>query len=228
VNKISEILDQIKSYIDEHAYKIIIIMTASCLVLGLMVIFKVHQHNKVSNSSALSSYTSTNSLVSHSQASITKSTEIRIYVDVKGEVRHPGLYYFKYIPRVDDVIRMAGGFTKEANQSNVNLAKKVSDQDTIIVTKRGKTTSDLINDGTLNQVNNSDMTDTNNTSSDKVSLNSADINVLQKLDRVGAKKAQKIINYRNEHHGFKKIEELKNISGFGEKTFERLKDSLQL
>lgn len=224
VNKILEILDQIKGYVDEHSYKIIIIITTSCLLLGLILIFKVHQHNGESIPQVSSSYTSASSLASSSQSSAIKSTHISIYVDVKGEVHHPGLYYFKYMPRVDDVIRIAGGFTKEADQSNVNLAKTVSDQDVIIIAKKGKT----ISDGNSSQVNNSAISNTNSISTNKVSLNSDDINGLQRLDRVGAKKAQKIIDYRNEHHGFKKIDELKNISGFGDKTFERLKDSLQL
>ncbi|MFC2170301.1 ComEA family DNA-binding protein [Acidobacteriota bacterium] len=58
----------------------------------------------------------------------------------------------------------------------------------------------------------------------KVNINTATVTELQSLPRIGAKVAQRIVDFRNEHGQFKKIEELMKVKGIGEKTFEQLKD----
>lgn len=65
-------------------------------------------------------------------------------------------------------------------------------------------------------------------SKDKVNLNTATKDDLTKIDGVGDKKAEKIIEYRSQHGGFKSPEDLKNINGFGEKTVAKLKDQLSV
>jgi len=62
----------------------------------------------------------------------------------------------------------------------------------------------------------------------KVSLNSASVEQLQTLPRVGAKMAQRIVDYRTANKGFKTIEELRNVKGIGPKVFESLKPFLTL
>ena len=60
----------------------------------------------------------------------------------------------------------------------------------------------------------------------KVNINTADSNELQTLSGVGPSKADAIIEYREQNGPFQKIEDLMNISGIGEKTFEKLKDGI--
>ncbi|MBF7686665.1 ComEA family DNA-binding protein [Acinetobacter rathckeae] len=62
----------------------------------------------------------------------------------------------------------------------------------------------------------------------KISINQADLKTLQQLHGVGEKKAQAIIEYRQTHGPFKQLSELKNVSGIGEKLFEKNKDILVL
>ncbi|MDO5491905.1 MAG: helix-hairpin-helix domain-containing protein [Bacillota bacterium] len=57
----------------------------------------------------------------------------------------------------------------------------------------------------------------------KININTADITQLQTITGVGPVTAQKIIDYRTENGRFSSIEDLKNISGIGEKTFEKMK-----
>ncbi len=63
---------------------------------------------------------------------------------------------------------------------------------------------------------------------DKVNLNTATLEELQKLPRVGPKVAQRIIDYRKQNGSFKKIEEIMKVRGIGEKTFARMKDMLSV
>ncbi|MGO2708112.1 MAG: ComEA family DNA-binding protein [Leuconostoc mesenteroides] len=64
------------------------------------------------------------------------------------------------------------------------------------------------------------------TDNEVINLNTATVVELQTLDGIGVKKAEQIIAYREEHGGFKSIEEIKQISGIGEKRFEALKDKV--
>ena len=60
---------------------------------------------------------------------------------------------------------------------------------------------------------------------DKININTADLVKLQEINGVGPSTAEKIINYRQKER-FRKIEDIKNVDGIGEKTFEKLKDHI--
>lgn len=61
-----------------------------------------------------------------------------------------------------------------------------------------------------------------------VNINTADQKTLETLPRIGATKAQAIIDYRNDHGDFKAIEELGKVKGIGPKTLEQLKELIEL
>ena len=123
--------------------------------------------------------------------------------------------------RVQEVILKAGNFLPEADQTYVNLAQKVTDQLVIYVPKKGEETS-------LTQVTVSATTSKEGSSqSDQkqlININQADVAGLQQLTGIGGKKAEEIVRYREEQGEFQKIEDLKKVSGIGEKTFESLKE----
>lgn len=81
------------------------------------------------------------------------------------------------------------------------------------------------NPGNVGNTNNSNTSmNTANTKSEKININTADSEKLQELPNIGPAKAQAIIDYRNQNGGFKSIDEIKNVKGIGDKTFEALKD----
>jgi competence protein ComEA len=140
--------------------------------------------------------------------------EDSVFVDVKGSVKKPGLYKVKRGERLKFVIDRAGGFTAEADVKLINLAVKVTDEMLIYVPEMGEVQSEIpVIQG---EQGGSDET--------KINLNSATLEEFETLPGIGPAKAATFVQYRDENGPFNKIEDIKNISGIGDKTFEKLKD----
>ncbi|WP_096270706.1 helix-hairpin-helix domain-containing protein [Paucisalibacillus globulus] len=135
----------------------------------------------------------------------------QLIVDVKGEVKQPGVYEMAADTRVKDVIKRAGGFTGEADQYEINLAQKLFDEMILIVPKLGE-------ENTSNTV----------IKSSKVRINYATVEEIQKLPGIGPSKAKAIVEYRDEIGYFQSAQDLLNVSGIGEKTLESLLEEIQI
>lgn len=148
-----------------------------------------------------------------------------IVVDVKGAVKKPGIYQLDANSRVMDAIREAGGYNQSANPKLINLAEKLQDEMVVYVPKKGEKTADLVNAPQINTSSSNGNTSTTE-QTPLVNLNTADETQLQTLTGIGPAKAKAIIAYRTENGLFQTIEDLKKVTGFGEKTFEKLKPSI--
>ncbi|WP_249315216.1 helix-hairpin-helix domain-containing protein [Bacillus sp. FJAT-49711] len=138
---------------------------------------------------------------------------LKIFVDVKGAVKSPGLYEATETDRVFDIIEKAGGLLDKANEGQVNFAQKVHDEMVIYIPKIGEEGENpFMNDSSPSQQN------------DKVNLNTASSVELETLPGIGPAKSAAIIEFREQNGAFKQIEDLQKISGIGPKTFERLQD----
>ncbi len=148
----------------------------------------------------------------------TKDTEKKIevienvIVDVKGAVKNPGVYELKKDSRVEVAIKAAGGVVGKGDITKVNLAEKLTDEMVVYVPVIGE-----------NMEIHSVATSSEEKKSSVVNLNKATETDLQTLPGIGPAKATAIITYRTEHGDFKTVEELGEVSGFGDKTVERLK-----
>ncbi|MGF3103786.1 helix-hairpin-helix domain-containing protein [Rossellomorea sp. DUT-2] len=138
----------------------------------------------------------------------------KVFVDVKGEVVNPGLYEVRQGDRLKFVIDRAGGFTPEADKKVINLAVKVSDEMMIYVPKVGE----IEMHGFAPSMPGID------SAKDRININTATQQEFETLPGIGPAKASTFIQYREEHGPFAAIEEIQNISGVGEKTFEKLKE----
>lgn len=145
-----------------------------------------------------------------------------VMVDVKGAVHYPGVYELTAEERIIDAIQLAGGYTEEANSNGINHAQKLLDEMVIYIPKKGEDVETMTT-GQVVQV-----ATTSNTTSSLINLNKADETQLTTLPGIGPSKAQAIISYREEHGAFKSIEDLKNVTGIGDKTFERLKEFIEV
>ena len=151
-------------------------------------------------------------------ASVSDAPEI-ITVDVKGAVKQPGVYELRVGSRVHDAIYKAGGMTADANSQSVNLAQKLSDEAVIYVAKEGEEAPEL------GSSESSAKSSASAEKTGKVHLNRATEAELQTVSGIGQKRAQDIIAYREANGPFRSVEDLKNVSGIGEKTLEKLKDA---
>ncbi|MFL2099394.1 helix-hairpin-helix domain-containing protein [Desemzia sp. FAM 23991] len=144
-----------------------------------------------------------------------------LYVDVKGAVSNPGVYQVTSDMRLMDAIELAGGFLISADQSQINLALKLTDQMVVYVPLIGEEAKEITDETSLSgNLNGNESEEKEGT----VNINTADAVELQTLNGIGEKKAEKIIQYREENGSFQSTDELKNVSGIGDKTFEALKD----
>ena len=168
----------------------------------------------------------------------------KIKVDIKGAVLNPGVYELEQNSRVSDAISISGGLIDTADTSTINLSKLLKDEMVIIIytkdeikeMRKGNTVVKYIekecvcpkleNDACIeDKVTNNE---TKENVSGKVSLNNATIDELMTLSGIGESKAKLIIEYREQNGGFKSIDEITNVKGIGQSTYEKIKDNLTL
>ncbi len=132
------------------------------------------------------------------------------YVHIVGEVQKPGIYDLPFDSRVFEAIFAAGGFTDKADQGSINLARAIGDGEQIVVLAKGQVTPVTAQ------------------GKNAISLNSATQSQLEELPGVGPTLAARIIDWRLANGGFKKIEDLRNVSGIGNKLFLQIKPKATL
>ena len=166
--------------------------------------------------------------------------EEKIFVDVKGAVKKPGVYEMNSSDHVIDAIKMAGGLKSNASTNNINLSKLVSNEMVIYVFTKNEITTKAVNNVpckcetiTVNNCTDNNATivnkeSTDNNTSDKVNINKASKEELMKIKGLGESKAYAIITYRETNGNFKTIEDIKNVSGIGEALFDKIKDFITI
>ncbi|NDD26053.1 MAG: ComEA family DNA-binding protein [Actinobacteria bacterium] len=144
-----------------------------------------------------------------SEAAEVSVNQAKIFVHIAGKVKHPGIYQLDSGARVFDVVLLAGGFTKKANQSSINLARVVTDGEQIVI--GSGTSQELLNN-----------------SQSFISLNQSSVSTLEDLPGVGPALAGRIVDWREANGGFKSKEDLLNVAGIGDKLYSSIKDLVTL
>ena len=147
------------------------------------------------------------------------------YVDIKGEVLRPGVYEFSCESRMQEVIKKAGGFTEEADETKINLAQKISDQMQIIVPNLHSKQEGGVTEGNSEKGNLSNTTPSNSKQG-TVNINTATLEELQTIKGIGKKKAEAILQYRKEHGAFRTKEDLLQVKGIGKKALEAIESQV--
>ena len=194
--------------------KSIILAFVCSLVLIIGGLFYFNQ-NKTEDYSGVSFSNISNEINNKDEKAEDKHDE-KIFVDVKGAVKHPGVFETTKDKRVKDLIEEAGGLLDDADTSTLNLSQKVKDQMVIYVLKHGEKPKQ-ISDGGISS-----------SSGDVININTANLEQLMKISGVGKTKAEAIISYREKNGDFKKKEDITKVKGIGKATFEKIKDKIEV
>jgi len=146
-------------------------------------------------------------------------------VHVAGAVSNPGVYYFLEGTRVIAAVEKAGPLP-EADLNSLNLAQQLVDGSKIYVPRQGEASVSQGSSGSSSIRNPfSNSLSSSQNSGGKVNINTASVEELDKaLPGIGPTLAQRIVDYREQHGPFRSPEDLKNVSGIGERRFEQIKD----
>lgn len=146
----------------------------------------------------------------------------KLFVHVCGAVVNPGVYEVRIGSRVFQVIEMAGGVLKEAAAEYVNQAMEVTDGQQIYIPTLNEIEQEQTEWGAMEFSSGEEF------STGEININTADKTDLMTISGIGESRAQDIINYREQHGGFSAIEEIMNVPGIKEATFEKIKDSIKV
>ena len=141
---------------------------------------------------------------------VSEAVNKEICVDISGEVINPGIYILEEGTRLYELIEKAGGLQDDADLDMINQAETVSDgQKIIIPAKTENESAGVYGD------------DNGNADNGLININSASKDKLMELPGVGEAIAQRIVDYRTQNRFIRK-EDIKNVSGIGDKTYEKM------
>ena len=170
--------------------------------------------------------------VSSAETESSLESEKTIMVHICGAVIRPGVYEIPYDSRIYDAVKVVGGFQEEACGDYVNLAQSLEDGCKIVIPTELQVSQETIQDKTeepFQVVITEQNTQGENDSSEKsllVNINTADEERLTTLTGIGKSRAKSIIVYREEHGAFNSIEEIMNVSGIKEASYQKIKDEI--
>lgn len=211
------------------------IMLSIILISIILILFIIYMLNTNSNdeifleSLTVGGNTAESNVVENLEAEEELETE-KIAIHIIGEVKKEGIVYLEASSRIVDAIKEAGGATKEADLSQINLAYELQDGQKIYIPNKNEKISEYITMSSGNNV----IIEENNSSAEterkenKVNINTANVNELDNLPGIGPSLAQRIIEYREENGKFKSIEELQNVKGIGEAKYSDIKDNVTI
>ncbi len=137
-----------------------------------------------------------------------------LYVHVAGAVRRPGLIRVAQGSRVATVLERAGGPTPKADLALVNLAAPVQDGQQIVVPALGSAAAQGVPGAA-------------GLPGPRIHLSTATVEQLDEIDGIGPTLAERIVEYRGEHGGFRSLDELSQVEGIGEKRLATRRERLQ-
>ena len=146
-------------------------------------------------------------------AQMATPTPYTLHVYVTGAIHHPDVYLLPEGSIVKDAVEAAGGATEEADLERINLALPVTDGQQVHVPRLGEDSSPV-------------QPPSGQPATTKVNINTADAPTLESLPGIGPSLAQRIVEYRQAHGPFERIEDVMDVSGIGTATFEGIQDLL--
>lgn len=184
-------------------------------------------------------FVANNEIITKEVNEVAKQEEVKLYFDIKGSVKKPGVYEFTQGNRIIDAINKAGGLTKNATTNNLNLSKKLTNEMVIYVFSKNELTTTKAFEQVKNiaeckcetiEVNNCVDKNTTNESTNnettKININTDSKEKLMTISGIGSSKADAIIEYRTKNGNFKTTEDIINVSGISKTIYDKIKDTI--
>lgn len=173
--------------------------------------------NSINNDELIENANNSSNLLENSY-----SSTITIYIC--GAVKNSRVVTLNENSRICDAIDAVGGLNDDADLTTINLAYVLEDGEKIYIPTKGEeiieeasSISDLSSSSASNSIKNN-----------KININKATQTELEAIPGIGPSTALKILNYRNQNGKFSSIEDIKNVSGIGDKKFEKIKDYITI
>lgn len=199
----------IRSFFEQYKFYVIGVIAAVIIVYFMFTSLQKPAESLTFNSEPAQTMTEETGEVSTPVA-------LTVFVEVKGAVSSPGVYELPVDARVKNVLDIAV-LSDKADLMTVNQSAKLTDEMVIYIPYEGEIDENAVLDlveGASGEIE---------SSSELVNINTAGIEELTTLNGIGEKKAQAILTYREEQGLFGTLDDIKNIPGIGDKTFENLK-----
>lgn len=201
----------------DKKYKSIGIITIAVIIfIFLLASYVISGRDKLNKNNNEEIFVDTKATEDNQEIQLNDKKE-DIVVEIKGEIKLPNIYQLKQDSIINDLIEKAGGLTELADTSKINRAEKLTDHQCIVIPNK--------NDSQPAKISAPQST---GSQSKLININTAAESELDSLPGIGPSRAKDIIKYRETNGGFKSIEEIKNIKGIGQSSFEKLKDLITI
>ena len=218
-------------------YKKYLILVFCLLLLAASIIAFFKLNNE--KTEVEDNFIANNEIMTKEVSEVAKQEEVKLYFDIKGSVKKPGVYEFTQGDRIIDAINKAGGLTKNATTNNLNLSRKLTNEMVIYVFNKNELTTTKAFEQVNNvaeckcetiEVNNCvDKNTTNestNSETTKININTDSKEKLMTISGIGSSKADAIIEYRTKNGNFKTTEDIINVSGISKTIYDKIKDTI--
>ena len=230
-----QLIENIKIYFDKHRISIGLILIILIVFFGSIAMVKGMSYGKQEIKIIKSEdfVEANNQAIKKSSNQEAQEKDLVIF-DIEGGVVNPGVYRLKAGSVIADAIEEAGGFSKDADRERIareiNQASLIGNYSKIyIFTKKDREIKVVVNqpnqvytEGVLSS--NQAIKQSNNQIRDKININTATLEELDALPKIGPITAQRIIDWREANGGFAIIEDIKKVKGIGEEIFEEIKE----
>ena len=192
-----------------------VLLAVLCLVAA-GIVFSCMTKTQKNGSSTAQAASQTETETQTEETETETETLPKVCVHVCGSVAIPGVYYLDEGSRIHEAVALAGGFTEEAAGDAINLAETVSDGEKIYIPSK----EDVENGYSAEEKADS--------GDGLVNINTASLDELKTLPGIGDMKAEAIIAYREEFGNFTSVEDIMNVSGIKDSSYERIKDFIKV
>ena len=199
------------------------------LIAGIIIAIGIIIFQYVNSTKEVYSYVEKENIIEEKNEIMSvPEKEEKIIIHVTGAVKKNGIVEVREKARINDVIEAAGGVTKDADLTNVNLAYIVEDGQKIYIPSKSDKNTLEENKKIVSEEAGKNVTEEKNNSKKIVNINKAGLEELKTLPGIGESTALKILEYREKHGKFKSVEDLKKITGVGDSKLDTIKNIISI